>query len=582
MSTLSSMVNYLDNVCYGENGHLEQTWSTNAEDKLVQLFFQLVRDFNDKSKYVDLLRYVFLNNKVDKEFLKLVLKLVAHTRDIVAGKGEYQLSYMLIEILACPKKYDYTDADNGKKCIECSMFILNSFVKLGDEHPLGSWKDFKYFLSYFKEQNPNDYLTHPVFIYIINMYVHQLKIDVKQFNKNESISMVAKWIPREGSKQFGWIMPYIAHEYYANQYFTQHMDTLQQFKANKKAVTHLRQLLANLNRYIDTVQIKQCGRQYSSIDFNTGVTSITMSKQKHAFSNINKKNGETKYPDNKDRILCAKHYADYIAKCSNGKNNIKGKRVSIYNFVKDALQQGADVQNDITKTINLQWDEQGKLLNSSFDNLLAMVDVSGSMTCDNNQPMFNAIGLGIRIAERSSLGNRVMTFSKNPSWVKFDNNDSFIKKVHKVSKAEWGRNTDFYKAFDLILEAYNKYNVSPENAKNFGFVVLSDMQIDYAHQNTDYRYKHKNLQEVMCLKFKNAGFPPPTIIFWNLRKTNGFPTVTTVPNTVMISGFSPVMLNIFADKGVDGLKTFTPINMLKNLLNNERYNLYNNFVHNCF
>jgi hypothetical protein len=46
-------------------------------------------------------------------------------------------------------------------------------------------------------------------------------------------------------------------------------------------------MLSRLNKQIDTTQIKQCGQNWSAIDFNT-VTSITIAKQKKAFLNINK------------------------------------------------------------------------------------------------------------------------------------------------------------------------------------------------------------------------------------------------------------------------------------------------------
>ena len=54
-----------------------------------------------------------------------------------------------------------------------------------------------------------------------------------------------------------------------------------------------------------------------------------------------------------------------------------------------------------------------------------MVDTSGSMESDNSQPMYNAIGLGIRIAEMSKMGKRVLTFHSNPTWVNLENKDKF-------------------------------------------------------------------------------------------------------------------------------------------------------------
>ena len=66
-------------------------------------------------------------------------------------------------------------------------------------------------------------------------------------------------------------------------------------------------------------------------------------------------------------------------------------------------------------------------------------------------------------------------------------------------------------------------------------------------------------------------FNPPNILFWNLRKTNGFPTQATEDNVTMLSGYSPFLLNVLCEKGFDELKKTNSYDLLKNMLNNERY-----------
>lgn len=85
----------------------------------------------------------------------------------------------------------------------------------------------------------------------------------------------------------------------------------------------------------------------------------------------------------------------------------------------------------------------------------------------------------------------------------------------------------------------------------------------------------------MRLKYYNAGirtshkmpYPLPNIVFWNLRYTNGFPNSSSTKNTVMISGNSPILLNEFSTKGIEALKEITPIIMIKDILNNKRYDI---------
>jgi hypothetical protein len=89
-------------------------------------------------------------------------------------------------------------------------------------------------------------------------------------------------------------------------------------------------------------------------------------------------------------------------------------------------------------------------------------------------------------------------------------------------------------------------------------------------------------------KFSEAGlrsryrtpFKVPHILFWNLRKTDGFPTLSTEQNVTMLSGYNPVLLNVFCEKGFDELKNVTPLAMLKNLLDKERYTVFDNQVTN--
>ncbi len=39
--------------------------------------------------------------------------------------------------------------------------------------------------------------------------------------------------------------------------------------------------------------------------------------------------------ENEDRVLCSKNFRDYLERCNSGKSEMKGQRVSIYDFVKD-------------------------------------------------------------------------------------------------------------------------------------------------------------------------------------------------------------------------------------------------------
>jgi hypothetical protein len=208
--------------------------------------------------------------------------------------------------------------------------------------------------------------------------------------------------------------------------------------------------------------------------------------------------------------------------------------------------------------------------------MIAMADVSGSMSGD---PLNACIALSIRIAEKSKLGKRVLTFSASPTWCNLDGLETFYEMVKKIKSADWGMNTNLYAALDLILDAIILNKLSPEDVENMILAILSDMQIDQADKN------YKSVMDGIKEKYADAGiklwgrpFKAPHILFWNLRSTGGFPTLSTEPNCSMMAGFSPVLLNLFCEEGINALQNCTPWSLFEKSLNNERYDVLKNFI----
>jgi hypothetical protein len=440
----------------------------------------------------------------------------------------------------------------------------------------------KYFCEYCKNSQNGDE-EHPLISYAIELMNTQLRADFSSYNNTNTntntnanttakssvnISLVAKWIPREKST-FSWL-----YESLALRYFSEYMKTAntihRQHRAILKCKTEYRKVISVLNKYIDTLQIKQCGRVWSSIKFNN-VTSISLSKQKKAFLNINKK-GEIRYPDIEDRINCATNFNTHIQKVLNGETEMKGKRLGMADFTKQALDSSiSQAEKDL---LNSQWRDNSSQT-GALGNMIAMVDISNSMDGD---PMNVAIALGIRIAEKSILGKRVMTFSSNPTWVNLDKCNNFVDMVEQVSYANWGMNTNIYSAFNIILDAIISQKLTSDEVSDMILAIFSDMQIDAA-DNSNFLSLYSSLEQ----KYADAGikicgkpYRPPHILFWNLRSTNGFPTLSSQPNVSCMSGFSPSLLNLFCDQGIDILKGCTPWLMLKHLLENQRYALLDN------
>jgi Mg-chelatase subunit ChlD len=454
-----------------------------------------------------------------------------------------------------------------------ALFALKCFVDLNDKtvHQYGSWKDLKYFCEYCKDKG--DDINSELVQFSISLINTQIKRDYANFLAHcNEISLAAKWAPREKSS-FSWLYQALATSYF-KEFLDTAKNTVQLNKAILKSKTEYRKVLSALNRHLDTVQVKQCEQTWSSIDFNK-VTSISLSKQKKAFLNV-KKNGEVRCPENEDRITCAANFNAHIQRAVKGEIEMKGKRVGMDDFTKQAvelLSRGSQAEKDL---LNSQWRDNATQT-GALGKMIAMVDVSGSMSGD---PMNVAIALGIRIAEKSVIGNRVMTFSANPTWVNLESYPDFISKVGVVRHANWGMNTNFHAALDMILDAIVQNKMSPEDVQDMVLVILSDMQID-----TGDKCNKDALYNTMEKKYADAGirvhgapYKPPHILFWNLRSTSGFPSLANQKNTSMMSGFSPALLNLFCDQGMEALQSCTPWGLLNKSLENDRYKIMANFV----
>jgi Mg-chelatase subunit ChlD len=452
-----------------------------------------------------------------------------------------------------------------------ATFALKCLVDLGDKsvHQYGSWKDIKYFCEYCKSQGES--ANHTLIQYAINLTNKQLSKDYSLLLSNSTdISLAAKWVPREKST-FGWLYEMLATDYFSH-FLASAKNEVSRQKAVLKCKTDYRKVLSKLNKHIDTVQVKQCAHEWANINFSK-TTSITLSKQKKAFLNV-KKTGEVRCPDSTDRVKCAEHFNAHIQRAVKGEIEMKGKRVGMADFTKQALElycNGSQTEKDL---LNSQWRDNSSQ-NGALGKMIAMVDVSGSMDGD---PMNVAIALGIRIADKSALGHRVMTFSSTPTWVNLEPYGDFISQVEVIKRAPWGMNTNFHAALDTILDAIIENKMAPEDVQDLVLVILSDMQMDSGD-----KCNKQALYDTMKAKYEAAGirvhgtpYKPPHILFWNLRSTSGFPSLANQPNASMMSGFSPALLNLFCEQGIAALESCTPWSLLIKSLENERYTIMSN------
>lgn len=505
-----SIINGLDSLQVGENDHLEYKYSMKLRELIVQVFFNTVRSSNLDKLSTVLNHPEFKENTIEYD---LMVRMALNTRDIKNGKGEYNLGYKFVQ-------------EWYKINPNISKILIKRYVT-----EFGSWKDIKYLCNFLGKE-------HELTNYCVNLIINQLREDNDNLKDGKNISLAGKWAPREKSKQFGWIAHLIS----------------KQMGFNQKSY---RTLIVRLNNYIDTTQIKMCNNTWDQIDFGK-VTSLTLNKFKNSF--MNKKNKELDV-----RIKCANNLKNHLNKCMEGTVKINSKTLNVYEMVKTVYNSN---DTDTINLVNAQWIEHSKQT-GNLCNIIPMVDTSGSMTYNNSEPLYSALGLSIRVSEKThpAFRNRVLTFSKSPTWIILDEKKTFYEKVKQLSNANWGMNTNFYKALQLILDIIRVNKISPEEIGTVTLVIFSDMQIDNADRN------YISMYDGIASKFKEIGHEPPHIIFWNLAgRTDGFPTLSTTKNCSMLSGYNSSLLNLFCEKGSDILKELTPWNIMCEALLHERYN----------
>ena len=177
----------------------------------------------------------------------------------------------------------------------------------------------------------------------------------------------------------------------------------------------------------------------------------------------------------------------------------------------------------------------------SLGKIVPLSDVSESMS---GTPMMVSIGLGILCSELTNEAFRdlVLTFTDDTKWENLGSCVSFTDKVTKLQRAPWGGSTNFYAAMNRVADVVRKSKLKQDDISNL--LVISDMQFNQANgagvapQVLNYYYSRAHTPwstsfEKIKKQFHDLGLEvhgkplePPTIIFWNMRGSVGYPAAS--------------------------------------------------------
>jgi len=267
-------------------------------------------------------------------------------------------------------------------------------------------------------------------------------------------------------------------------------------------------------------------------------------------------------------------YGKYKEKLVSGEAKINASAVYPYDVIR-SLTHG-------DKTVaNAQWASLPNYLEGSDENILPVVDVSGSMSgvpvSGSVTALDVAISLGLYTSERMGgvFKDQFVTFSGVPQMIKLKGDLS--QRYSQMSQSDWGMNTDIGAVFKLILTAAVKGKV-PQKEMPTKILILSDMEFDAcittggSGKKTSYMSTGGSAVSVSAMEFiekeyADAGYKVPQIVFWNLNGRAGNSPVTyNKVGAALVSGFSPSIV-----KSVLGGEEMTPISIMLKTVMVERY-----------
>ena len=526
-------------------------------EQITQFAFQLTRKTPSDLKKIsyqlnDLLislkNALFISDDTDKinqyiHYYILLYKLIAYTRDIFVGKGERDLTYMMIYVW-------YT---------QFPILGIHILHLLSDKksYPFGCWKDIKYFCNYVKENSPKN-TNDSIIETCVNILNQQLIKDIQ--NKKE-ISLVSKWIPREKSKKFGWLFDKCAIQWsqimYPEYYYF--ATTKPSIPFQNKIKREYRKNISNLNRQLDTVQIKQCENRWSHIKINT-ITENTKHKQLNVLLNQDMYGYVRRQTE--DRNICRENmishlFYEYETPQTQTQTQTYKKEIYSSFQMKDLIKEIEFAYTiESMERINHNWDKvKGNILQKT-ENIIPILD----LTTTN---YINALSISIMLSEISKIQNKILVYDQIPVWVNFSETKSLfekVKQVQEIKNSKQVETSNVFTALELLMLSIQNTNMSLEEVANLVLCIVSDFSTPI-----------KELQlHIHYFFHKNGYSKSPHIIYWNvsLYQNNYYPCNAFTTRTLMISGTSSSCFQFLNDPL---WKEYTPYTYLCNVLGQERY-----------
>jgi hypothetical protein len=465
-------------------------------------------------------------NKQDYiQILDAFYRLIFYTRDMHEGKGERTLSYLLIMA--------FYDVYPVLAIYAVHEFVRNSHKSLDMEHhesvcshSIGSWKDMIAICDFLREHS-NHGDKHPLIDTCIEMVVLQLikdnktwKFSIRAMNPHY-ISNVAKWIPRE-HKKYDWMFDRFV-TCWAKKVYPHILNSAITPESREKAATKCKQLfrkqISYLNKKLQTPEIRMTHGNWDTVD----PLQVPIGTYMKHFDKLN--HGERHNVDLHSYPHCItgsfpsfefliKNAIRLLADCTGSEDSacVKDHAGSL------ALVRARD-------QLNAQWKRcMNQFQPGAFQFTIPILDVSSAMQQTDPEAFYNAIGLAMTIACKSSLECRIIAIASSPVWIQWERTDTFMDIIENIFGSIMSIRSSplqYSQSIDLVMQGIRGSHSTPRFIENMNIVVISDFSTNI--QKVD----------VSSLFTSNMFTAVPTMFFWNIS-TQGvvetFVTATQYPH----------------------------------------------------
>jgi len=556
-------------------------------EQIVLLFYNLTRK-NTTEGYVfveNVLNSLLYSLKRDIQksaddflpYLTAVYKMIGYTRDIYNGKGEHEIAYMMIFVL-------------HKYYPSLSVYCLHKFVQpvCAGEMSYGSWRDMKYFCDYVRKKSShgfNDTLIE-ICVKLMNktlshdiLAIDELMKKNKATNEKplfrEHITNIAKWIPRE-NKKFDWLYNMLVKDWFATFHpymFTPQLTGQSYYAALYKCKMKYRKIVSFVNQCLDTTEVKLCSQNWNRVLPKHVPQICFMKNKKQFFGSLTKNDKHCFMLHDMKKIECSMRFGTHFDEIFNMEGEYDPNRthedyipfsIPLSYYVKTAIDcMGATSwfdTGDRAKLLNNQWRKMSDILGAkTLHNFIPILDMSFLSNINQTDSFYSAIGLACLIAERSSLGRRILVVDHVPTWVSLDGCTDLVSMVTKImgdTKSSRATNSNIHDAISLLLFSMMETKTNYSKIRDLKLVFL------HTTPQRDIESLHNSMISLFYKSGQNSSrkkaLSCPTFIYWNVSQTEmpHLPGPVHLKNCIMLSGLSASI--------IPELRA----------LNNSRYNAY--------